>query len=118
MFACFYVSLQPICVFIALIGYLLMYWIQKYCMFYRYKRPVPGTDFVNQTVWQIIHLGPLMYSLGSLTWSNFLPNGIPEKAIIPNLIALGFSVLLILVPFKAILMGCLFDEDSATLTKY
>jgi hypothetical protein len=77
MFACFYVSLQPIVSFIALIGIFLIYWVHKYCLFNRYKRPIPGTDFVNDAIYQIIFLGPLVYSLGSLTWSNFDPKGIP-----------------------------------------
>lgn len=54
-----------------------MYWIQKYCLFNRYRRPVPGTDFVNSAVYRMIMLGPLTYSLGSLTWSNLSPEGIP-----------------------------------------
>lgn len=77
MFVCFFVSLQPIVSIIALLGYFLMYWVEKYCLFNRERRPVPGTDFVNKTVYQLVFLGPLMYSLGSLTWSNFDPNGIP-----------------------------------------
>ena len=118
MFVCFFVSLQPICVFAALIGFLMMYWIQKYCMFYRYRRPVPGSEFVNRAVYQIIYLGPLMYSLGSLTWSNFMPGGIPEEAIIPNAIALVLSFLLYIVPFKTILIGCFFKEDTKPLCHY
>ena len=78
MFACFFVSLQPIVPVICLVGFLLMYWVQKYCMFSRYKRPVPGTDMVNKAVYQLIFAGPLISSLGSLTWSNFDPNGIPK----------------------------------------
>ena len=113
MFVCFYVSLQPICAFAAILGYFIMYWVQKYCMLYRYRRPVPGSDFVNQAVWQIIHLGPFLYSLGALTWSNFMPDGIPERAIVPNLIALGFSVLLIVVPIKSILIALFFDDNAA-----
>lgn len=118
MFVCFYVSLQPICVFAALLGYFLMYWVQKYCMFYRYRRPVPATDFVNQAIYQIIHFGPFIYSLGSLTWSNFMPGGIPEEAVIPNMIALGISVLIFLVPMKLILIGCFFDDKEAKCTMY
>lgn len=118
MFNCFFVSLQPICVVAALLGYLMMFWVQKYCMFYRYRRPVPGSDFINQAVWQIIHLGPLLYSLGSLTWANFLPEGFPKNAIVPNLISLGFSILLVLVPIKSILVGCFFSDQVSKLTLY
>jgi len=77
LFVCFFVSLQPVVVIFALLGYFLMYWIQKYCLFNRYRRPVPGTDFVNSAVYRMIMLGPLTYSLGSLTWSNLSPEGIP-----------------------------------------
>ena len=118
MFNCFFVSLQPICVVAALLGYLMMFWVQKYCMFYRYRRPVPGSDFINQAVWQIIHLGPLLYSLGSLTWANFLPEGFPKSAIVPNLISLGFSILLVLVPIKSILVGCFFSDQASKLSLY
>lgn len=118
MFVCFFVSLQPIVAVIALIGYLLMYWVQKYCLFNRYKRPVPGTDFINKAVYQIIYMGPLIYSLGSLTWSNFSPNGIPPEALIPNLVSVGFSVILLVVPFQSIIVACCFSENSDKLTKY
>lgn len=110
MFVCFFVSLQPIVSVIALLGFAMMYWVQKYCMFYRYKRPVPGTDFVNRAVYQIIFLGPLIYSLGSLTWSNFDPKGIPAIALLPNLIAVVFSVLLVLIPMNTIVAGCCFKD--------
>lgn len=81
-------------------------------MFYRYKRPVPGTDFVNSAVYHLIFLGPLIYSLGSLTWSNFDPNGIPPEAIVPNLLAVLFSVLLIIVPINPIILSCCIDENA------
>ena len=113
MFVCYFVSLQPIISVIALLGFLMMYWVQKYCMFYRYRRPVPGTDFVNRAVYQIIFLGPLIYSLGSLTWSNFDPEGIPKEALLPNLIAVLFSALLVLVPMNTIVAGCCFKDGTA-----
>ncbi len=43
-----------------------------------------------------------MYSLGSLTWSNFFPDGIPKYALLPNLIALGVSVVILLFPYNLI----------------
>lgn len=119
MFVCFFVSLQPIVSIIALLGYFLMYWVEKYCLFNREKRPVPGTDFINKAVYQVVFLGPLMYSLGSLTWSNFDPNGIPPEAIIPNLIAVLFSVLLIILPINTLIVGCCIKEDtSVKVTTY
>lgn len=49
-----------------------MYWAQKYSLFHRSKRPVPGTNLVNNAMYQLILFGGIVYSLGSLTWSNFL----------------------------------------------
>lgn len=118
MFVCFFVSLQPIAPVCALVGYLLMYWAQKYCLLNRYKRPIPGTDFVHKAVYQIIYLGPLVYTLGSLTWSNLSPSGIPPQALFPNLVSLGFSILILIVPFPTIIVGCLKEDAEARLTHY
>ena len=60
-----------------MVGFGIMYWAQKYSMFNRMQRPVPGTDLINTAMWQIIYLGGILYALGSLVWSNFMPEGIP-----------------------------------------
>ena len=72
---------------------------------------MPGTDLINVAMSQIILLGGILYSLGSLTWSNFFPEGIPKYALLPNLIALGISVLMALIPYRAFLASC-FDDDG------
>lgn len=119
MFCCYFVSLQPINVFFALIGYFLMFWVQKYCIFYRYRRPVPSSDFVNKACYQIIMFGPLLYSLGTLTWSSFLPDGfLNSTALIPNLIAVGISVLIVILPLNTIVMGCCFSDKIVKVSKY
>lgn len=84
----------------------LMYWTQKYSLFNKMKRPVPGTDLVNVAMFQLILCGGFIYSLGSLTWSNFMPEGIPKYALAPNLIALGVSIVTILLPYRAIIALC------------
>ncbi len=56
----------------------MMFWSQKWALFNRMRRPVPGNDLINTAMGQLIFLGPLAYSLGSLTWSNFFPEGIPK----------------------------------------
>ena len=104
-------SLQPIVSLVGMVGYFLMYWAQKYCMFNRYRRPVPGTDFVNNAVYRIILIGPLVYSLGSLTWSNFTPGGIPPEALVPNLAAAGIAVVIFLFPYSSIILGSCFANN-------
>lgn len=66
-------SLQPIIVCFAVLGYLIMYWAQKYTLFHKCRRPVPGTKILNDVLVQFIYAGPLFYSLGSLTFINLLP---------------------------------------------
>lgn len=95
----------------------MMYWAQKYCMFNRVKRPNPGTEFLNNAMFQIIYMGPILYSLGSLTWSNFFPEGTPKSALLPNLVALGISCLIFIIPTNLI-MSCFFDEEKAVATFY
>ena len=118
MFVCFYVSLQPIAPFFALIGYLLMYWVQKYCLFNRYKRPIPGTDFIHKAVYEIVYFSPLVYTLGSLTWSNFSPTGIPQEALYPNIASIVISVLILIVPFPSIIISCVKENAEDQVTNY
>jgi len=61
-----------------MIGLLFGYWVDKYCLLYRCKRPIPGSNFVNKAAYQAICLGGLVYSFGSLTWFNISPKGIPK----------------------------------------
>lgn len=47
LFVCFFVSLVPIIPLFAVIGYLALYWAQKYCVLNRYKRPSQGNTDIN-----------------------------------------------------------------------
>ncbi len=87
-----------------------MFWTQKWSLFNRMRRPVPGNDLINTAMSQIIFLGPIVYSLGSLTWSNFFPDGNPKYAIVSNLICLGVSVLMFVFPLSVIFSKC-FDNN-------
>ena len=75
------------------------------------RRPVPGTDLVNTAMYQLLFLGPMVYSFGSLTWSNFFPEGIPKSALVPNLIALGISIFLSIFPINMMFESCMKDEN-------
>jgi hypothetical protein len=110
VFTSFFVSLQPAISFLALIGLFLSYWAEKYVLFYRSKRPPPGSDIINSTMCQLIYLCPLVFGLGSLTWPVFMTDGTPKSALIPNLITCGISVLLFIVPLEAICNCCITEE--------
>jgi hypothetical protein len=89
----------------------MMYWIHKYSLFNRVKRPVPGTDLVNAAMGQMVSLGPIFFALGALTWSHFLSDYKIEKNHIyyylPNIIAGGLAALFFIFPFSIIFDRCL-----------
>lgn len=111
LFVCFFVSLQPIICIFAICGYFIMYWAQKYVLFNRMRRPIPGNDLINTALNQLIFLGPIVYSLGSLTWANFFPEGTPKYALLPNLIAIGISAFMWIFPLQLIFSCCLKDKE-------
>jgi hypothetical protein len=107
LFVCFFISLHPIVCLFAICGYGLMHWTQKYALFNRMKRPIPGNNLVNTAMSHIIFLGPFIYSFGSLAWASFFPGGTPKTSVIPNLIALLFSLIMLVFPMSLVLEYCL-----------
>ena len=111
LFTAFFVSLQPVIVFFALIGLMLFYWIQKYNVLNRIKRPVPGTSFINNAMFQLVSLGPIFYCLGALMWSHFIDSPSSVAYGIPNLVALGFSIAIFLLPFHTLFEICCMQAE-------
>ena len=67
------------------------------------KRPIPGTNLVNAAMFKVVLSGALVFSLGNLTWSNFMPDGTPREALVPNLVGLGVGLLVFMMPYSTIL---------------
>ena len=99
LFICFFVSLQPVLPLFAIVGLFLMYWFEKYALFNRCQRPVPGPDVITSTMYQLIFFGPVCFALGNLTWSTFLPDDSFRGSILPNLISAGLSVVMFIFPY-------------------
>lgn len=108
-------SLQPIIILFAICGYFLNYWAQKYCLFHRCKRPVPGTRILYDTMVQFIYAGGLFYSVGSLCFVNLIPEDVFKNkinaALIANLIAVGVSIFSLFIPFS-FLYEIIFGDES------
>lgn len=108
-------SLQPVIIAFTILGFLLNYWAIKYSLFHRCKRPVPGTRILYDTMVQFVYAGGLFYSLGSLSFINFIPKDIfaieLNFALIANLIAIGISALSLFIPFSY-LYALVFDTKS------
>lgn len=115
LFICYFTSLQPILPIFGILGFLWMYWAQKYSIFYRMQRPIPGNDMVNTAMHQLIYMGPLVFTLGNLTWSSFLGEG-PDEALAPNIISLALSFILAVFPYQIIFTKMFEDKISKRIT--
>lgn len=112
LYVSFYISLQPIISLIAVFGLFMMYYAQKYVLFYRSARPRPSSDLLNESLNKILYFCICAYALGSLTWTNFLKN--EQSVLVPNLISLGLGVLVYLLPFGSII-DCVKKEELRPL---
>lgn len=107
LFTCFFASLQPlVCVF-AVIGLFSMHWAQKYSLFKRCQRTVPGSQTLNTAMSQLIYSGPLLYTIGNLAWSYFLLPPTPTTSafqviFLPNILCVGLSIGVMLIPYETI----------------
>jgi hypothetical protein len=100
---CFFTPLQPIIPLFSIIGILVMYWIQKYCLLRRVKRPIPGSDTINEAVGQIITLGPVMLAVGALIFSDILTDhDFRGFHFLINFISVIISIFFYIFPFKII----------------
>jgi hypothetical protein len=90
-------SLQPIIIFFSLIGLILVYQTKKFALFYRSKRPLSSSKYINFFMKNVLYFCFISYGLGNLTWSNFFKNSYPHRAFIPSVIAIGLGVILYVV---------------------
>jgi hypothetical protein len=98
-------SLQPIIILFGIAGCLINYWNQKYCLFHKSKRPVPGNTILYGRMIHFVYAGGLFYALGSLTFVNLLPEDLLfakslKFALIPNLLAVCLSGISLFVPYS------------------
>lgn len=99
IFTSFYLSLQPVIALFSAVGIFLMYWVDKYIMLRRSKRPSPGSDIVHHTLCQFIYLCPLVFSAGALLWPWYLKSFSVDK-VYPYIVGAGIGVILFLIPME------------------
>ena len=110
LFTCFFSPLQPIIVVFAIVGLFVMFWAQKYSLFNRCKRPSPGLNIVNNTMYQLIYLGPACFTLGSFCWSHFFKQNF--IGIAPNLTSAVISGVILLLPYRKLVKSCFSYEPE------
>lgn len=78
-----------------------MYWVDKYMMLRRCKRPPPGSDIVHHTLIQFVYLCPLFFCVGALVWPWFLKEFHADR-VHPYVIGCIISIVLFLIPMEVI----------------
>jgi hypothetical protein len=116
LFTCFFAPLQPILVVFAIGGMSMMYWAQKYSLFKRCRRPVPGKNIINNAMYQLIYLGPVFYTVGSFCWSHFFKDDWIGYA--PNLTAGILSVIIFMLPYRRIVKKSMHTEDPEQMSDF
>lgn len=73
LFTAFFLSLQPIISLISCLGLIMMYYSEKYILFYRSRRPKERSILVNTEMNAIMRLSVVCFALGGLFFSHFIP---------------------------------------------
>ena len=100
LFTCFFVSLQPIIALFAVLGMGMMYWSTKYSFFNRCQRPIPGANFINTAMVQMVSLGGLLYALGSFFWCSIFSD--IHVSSTPNIVAIVIGGIIFMMPYNTI----------------
>lgn len=103
IYTCFYISLQPVIALLSALGITCMYFVHRYILYYRASRPRVGSNIVNKELNNILRLSLIAYATGSIIWTQIITIGALDETLLPNLIALGLGVLVLVYPriFKA-----------------
>lgn len=78
-----------------------MFWIEKYSLFNKSQRPIPGIDTISVVMYQLIYFGGATYALGSLTWAVFLNDQSFRNSLVANLVAAGLGLVIFIFPYEA-----------------
>lgn len=68
VFTSFFLSLVPVIGVVSFVGLIMIYWVSKYNLLKRSKRPAPGTNIVHNSLIQILYLCPIFFTTGALIW--------------------------------------------------
>lgn len=100
LFTCFFITMQPLIVFFAIIGLTLSFYSSRYILYKRCKRPVPGDNLISARKFSFICLGPFVFSVGNFLWLVWSAGN--EDAFTPSLLAIIVSVIAFIIPYTEI----------------
>lgn len=109
-------SLQPIISFFAVIGLILMFFVNKYRLLYRFFRPHYFSSTVNNLVGYLLGLSPLVFGLGMLVFINWQNKHYYEGTLYLNWVIFIIGGFFFFFPFK-LLYKCI-EEPIFPALKY
>jgi hypothetical protein len=104
IFAAFFLSLQPIIALISCIGLIMMYYAEKYILFYRSNRPKPRYTYINTEMNALMRLSILSFALGNLFFNHFIPESYHEpKKDYQDIANVVIGIIIYFIPLTLIL---------------
>ena len=78
-----------------------MYQAEKICLIYQSIRPKPSSNIITLSMNSLFYLSIIAFGLGSLTWTNFLPDTDgPRYTLAPNILSILIGVSLYFITFS------------------
>ena len=69
-------------------------------------------------MYQLIYLGGFFFTLGSLSWSSFFPQGMVNRGLVPNIVCLCLSLILFLFPYDLVFSQMYENEEVDAVRKF
>lgn len=116
-FTCTFAPMVPSVIPVTLLGYLVMYWVEKHCLLRRSSRPPKKSKALLTTAQTAIHLGPLLLGLFGFIWVCVPRQDYSSIAFIAYMTLIGLGALYFITPFRGI-FKCLFPIPEEELMIY
>lgn len=101
-FTCFYAPMMPALVVSTLAGYFFMFWVEKYVLLHRSKRPPQNMKTLTSTAQTAMLLGPLIMGIGGFIWVCVFTLDFKSLKFIMYMVQMGLGLLYFVTPYKAI----------------
>lgn len=94
--------MMPALVVSTLAGYFFMFWVEKYVLLHRSKRPPQNMKTLTSTAQTAMLLGPLIMGIGGFIWVCVFTLDFKSLKFIMYMVQMGLGLLYFVTPYKAI----------------
>lgn len=93
--------MQPCIIIPALVGFFFMFWVEKYCLLHRSRRPLTLMKDLTDNIELLIYLGPMILAWGGFFWVCVFMNYFNSLALAAYLTLAFLSFLYFITPFTS-----------------